>query len=84
MPHMHDERTGEFQPLPDQVTQVESGLAVTFQPTEEVAKQTDQFLPMGSVWRAGAIATAAACDRVRNDSPDGEEPTVKHKMPPPV
>ena len=26
MPHMHDERTGEFQPLPELVTQVESGL----------------------------------------------------------
>ena len=25
MPHQHDERTGDFQPLPDDVMQVESG-----------------------------------------------------------
>ena len=29
MPHMHDEETGEFQPLPDDVMQVESGLEVS-------------------------------------------------------
>ena len=84
MPHMHDERTGEFQPLPDQVTQVESGLAVSFQPADEVAMRTDQFLPVGWVWRAGACSTAAACDMVQNDSVDGGAPSVKHKMPPPA
>ena len=84
MPHMHDEQTGEFQPLPDQVTQVESGLAVSFQPADEVAKQTDQFLPVGWVWRAAACSTAAACDMIQNDSVDGGEPTAKHKMPPPA
>ena len=84
MPDMHDERTGEFHPLPELVTQVESGLAVSFQAADEVAKQTDQFLPVGWVWRAGAVATAAACDKVRRDSTDDGEPTVKYKMPPPV
>ena len=84
MPHMHDERTGEFQPLPELVTQLKSGLAVCFQPAEEIAMQTDQFLPVGWVWRAGAVATAAACDKVRRDSTDDGEPTVKYKMPPPV
>lgn len=54
MPHMHDEQTGEFQPLPDEVMQVESGLAVSFQPTHEIANQTDRFLPVGWYWRAGA------------------------------
>ena len=29
MPHMHDEQTGEFQSLPDEVMQVESGLEVS-------------------------------------------------------
>ena len=31
MPHMHDEQTGEFQTLPAEVLQVESGLEVSFQ-----------------------------------------------------
>ena len=84
MPHMHDEQTGEFQPLPELVTQVESGLAVSFQPTDEIAMRTDQFLPMGWVWRAGACSTAAACNMVQNESRDGEAPSVKHKMPPPT
>jgi hypothetical protein len=35
MPHMHDERTGGFQPLADEVTQVESDLAVSFRPACE-------------------------------------------------
>ena len=39
MPHMHDEHTGEFQPLPDDVMQVESGVEVSFQPTDEIANQ---------------------------------------------
>ena len=43
MPHMHDKQTGEFQPLPDDVMQVESGLEVSFQPMEEIANQTDRF-----------------------------------------
>ena len=84
MPHMHDERTGEFQPLPEHVAQVESGLAVSFQPADEVATQTDQFLPVGWVWRAGACSTAAACDMVQNVSVDGGETSLKHKMPPPA
>lgn len=84
MPHMHDERTGDFQPLADQVTQVESGLEVSFQPTEEIAMQTDRFLAVGWVWRAGALTAAAACEMVQNDSPADAEPSVKHKMPPRV
>ena len=35
MPHRHDERTGDFQPLPDDVMQVESGCEVSFQNTQE-------------------------------------------------
>lgn len=57
MPHMHDEHTGEFQALPDEVTQLESGLKVSFQRMAELANQTDHFLglacrcidPLGSV-----------------------------------
>jgi hypothetical protein len=75
MPHMHDEKTGEFQPLPDEVMQVESGLEVSFQPAEEIASQADRFLPVGWFWRAGAPTPSAVCEMVGAD--------VKHKMPPP-
>jgi len=81
MPHMHDEQTGEFELLPDEVTQVESGLEVSFQRAQEIVNQTDRFMPVGWVWRAGASTTSAACEMVREENPGETEPTVKHKMP---
>ena len=83
MPHMHDEQTGDFRPLPDQIMQVESGLEVSFQPTEEIASQTDRFLPVGWFWRAGASTPLAVCEMVQKESPGDGECSVKHKMPPP-
>jgi hypothetical protein len=83
MPHMHDEKTGEFQPLPDEVTQVESGLEVSFQPAEEIASQADRFLPVGWLWRAGAPTPVAACEMVGEERSGETERYVKHKMPPP-
>ena len=53
MPHMHDEVTGQFQSLPDQLMQVESGLEVSFRPSQEIADQPDCFLPVAWFWRAG-------------------------------
>ena len=82
MPHMHDEQTGEFQPLPDEVMQVESGLEVSFQPTVEIANQPDRFLPVGWFWRAGASTTVAACEMALEERPGDTERYVKHKMPP--
>ena len=82
MPHMHDENTGEFRPLPDEVMQVESGLEVSFQPTAEIADQTDRFLPVGWFWRSGASAPVAACEMVSEERPGDSGPCVKHKMPP--
>ena len=82
MPHMHDEQTGEFQPLPDEVTQVESGLEVSFQPTEEIANQAERFLPVGWFWRAGASTPSAVCEMVREEKPGDTEHYEKHKMPP--
>ena len=79
MPHMHDEQTGEFQSLPDEVMQVESGLAVSFQPSEEIANQTDRFLPVGWLWRAGAATPSAVCEMVWEESADDAERYVKHK-----
>ena len=80
MPHMHDEQTGEFQTLPDEVVQVESGLEVSFQPTEEIANQTDRFLPVGWFWRAGASTPSAVCEMVGEESAGETERYVKHKM----
>ena len=80
MPHMHDEQTGEFRTLPDEVTQVESGLKVTFQATEEITSQTDRFLPVGWFWRAGASTSSAACEMVWNETPGDTQRYGKHKM----
>ncbi len=80
MPHMHDELTGEFQPLPDEVMQVESGLEVSFQPAEEIANQTDRFLPVGWFWRAGASTPLAVCEMVWDEIPGDTERYGKHKM----
>ena len=79
MPHMHDEQTGEFRLLPDEVTQVESGLEVAFQPTEVIANQSEHFLPVGWLWRAGASAPSAVCEMVREESPGDTERYDKHK-----
>lgn len=81
MPHQHDDRSGEFQPLPDDVMQVESGLTVSFERREEIARRTESFLPVGWLWRAGATTVAAACEMVTQDGPEDEEKPVKHKHP---
>ena len=82
MPHMHDEKTGDFQPLPAQLMQVEAGLEVSFQPTAEIARQAGRFLPVAWVWRDGMSMPSAVCEMVRDeDGPDDEETPVKHKHP---
>jgi hypothetical protein len=80
MPHMHDEQTGEFQPLPDDVIQVESGLEVSFQPVDEIGTQPERFLPVGWSWRAGAMRSSAVCEMVWEEGQDEEERSDKHKM----
>ena len=82
MPHMHDEETGEFQPLAHQLLQVEAGLAVSFQAAAEIATQGDRFLPVAWVWRDGVSMPSAVCEMVQDeDGPDEDETPVKHKMP---
>jgi hypothetical protein len=80
MPHMHDEHTGEFRPLPEEVTQVESGLEVSFQPADEIASQADRFLPVGWFWRAGAPTPVAACEMVWEEGQGEVGRAGKHKM----
>ena len=82
MPHMHDEQTGEFHLLPDEVMQVESGLEVSFQPTEEITNLSDRFLPVGWFWRAGASTPVAVCEMVRDEGAGDTERYGKHKMKP--
>jgi hypothetical protein len=82
MPHQHEEATGEFLPLPADVMQVESGLAVSFQRLDAMASHTASFLPVGWLWRGGATTVAAACEMADPEGPEDEaEQPVKHKMP---
>ena len=80
MPHMHDEQTGDFVPLPDDVMQVEAGLAVSFHSAAEITGQADRFLPVAWLWRANEVTAAAACEMVEPESSAGDKPPVKHKM----
>ena len=79
MPHMHDELTGNFAPLPTGLIQVESGLKVSFEPAGDVAERAESFMPVGWAWRDGGSAPVAACEMVSaagRVAPDD----VKHKM----
>lgn len=80
MPHLHDEQTGGFQPLPDDVVQVESGLQVSFQAAQEITSQTERFLPVGWCWRAGAPAASAVCEMVGDEASGVSRSYTKHKM----
>lgn len=79
MPHMHDERSGDFQALPDEVVQVESGLEVSFQSRRELEKQTDQFLSVGWVWRAGAATPVAVCKMASGEGTADQEFSSRHE-----
>jgi hypothetical protein len=81
MPHQHDERTGDFQPLPDDVMQVEAGCQVLFQNTQEILNQANRFLPVAWRWQAGAAVPASVCEMVVPEEQDDPERPVKHKMP---
>jgi hypothetical protein len=61
MPHTHEDKTGAFALLPDDVTQVESGLEVAFQSMDEITSQPDRFMPVGWFWRAGARTPLSFC-----------------------
>ena len=80
MPHTHDEKTGAFQLLGDDVVQVESGLEVSFKTANEITSQRDSFLPVGWLWRAGQSAPVAVCEMVAKESTIDEELHANHKM----
>jgi hypothetical protein len=60
MPHMHNDETGGFEALPDDVVQVEDAMKVTFQPREP-ASAGEFSLPVGWVWREGARGVEEMC-----------------------
>jgi hypothetical protein len=62
MPHMHDEKTGAFQLLPDGVTQVEENLRVSFQSKELPGRF---YLPVAWLWRDGP-APGTVCTALCN------------------
>ncbi len=79
MPHMHDEMTGDFAPLPSGFMQVESGLKVSFEPAGDLVVRAEPFIPVGWAWRNGESVPVAACEMVsaaNTNDPDD----VKHKM----
>ena len=80
MPHMHDDQTGGFQPLADDMIQLESGLEVSFRQTKEIANQTDRFLPVGWYWRAGASTPVAVCEMVVEEGKGDAARSIKHTM----
>ena len=82
MPHMHGQQTGEFESLPDDVVQVESGLEVSFRSAEEVENQAARFLPVGWCWQAGAPKSVAVCemDEEEEEKKGDTKQVIKHKM----
>ena len=79
MPHMHDAITGRFQPLGDELMQVETDLEVSFRPIDEVEKQAGRYLPVGWCWRAGAASPVAACE-MASPTDDDALAFVQHTM----
>lgn len=80
MPHMHAADTGEFQTLPATLTQLESGLCVSFQSSEQIAAQPKRYAPVAWVWRDGRVAVAAACEMAQEEHSDADNALEKHKM----
>jgi hypothetical protein len=61
MPHMHDEVTGRFRPLPENVTQVEDDLRVSFRTSSEIVEEGNlTYVPVGWYWR-GAPQAQLSC-----------------------
>ena len=74
MPHMHSEETGEFQPLPPDVVQVEDGLEVSFRPAGQVHNELDRYIPVAWAWRENAITTMSMCYSFCEEQGPGPSP----------
>jgi hypothetical protein len=60
MPHMHDEKTGAFQLLPEGVMQVEDNLKVSFQ---SVNPPENSYVPVAWFWHNG-LTTGSTCKAI--------------------
>jgi hypothetical protein len=60
MPHMHGEGAGRFEPLAQDMVQVEAGLRVSFRPAESVG-DSSRYFPVGWMWRGEGSTAAMAC-----------------------
>jgi hypothetical protein len=80
MPHMHDEKSGDFRLLPDDVTQLDSGLQVSFGSAQTLENQTEPFLPTSWFWRGSAPTAVAVCEMVGEISGGEIARYDKHKM----
>jgi len=61
IPHMHDEKTGAFQLLPEGMIQVEDNLRVSFQSVDPPERS---YVPVAWFWRDGptpGVKCAAIC-----------------------
>jgi hypothetical protein len=56
MPHMHNEFTGAFEELPDDLLQVEDGLEVSFEAADAVRARAERMVPVAWKWRNGVNA----------------------------
>ena len=61
MPHLHEDETGRFLPLPDGLIQVEDDLTVTFQTEQQLARQRDPVIQVGWLWRGDGVHATAKC-----------------------
>ncbi|MCA9015758.1 MAG: hypothetical protein KDA77_10545 [Planctomycetaceae bacterium] len=65
VPHMHDEQTGEFLPLPEDKVQSESQLKVTFIQRNSL---TDNDIPVAWKWN-DELQVVQTCQVCRPDGP---------------
>jgi hypothetical protein len=61
MPHLHENETGRFLPMPEGYIQVEDDLKVTFPTEEEIAADNDPMIQVGWVWRGDGVRGMAKC-----------------------
>ncbi len=80
MPHMHDEASGAFQPLPEGILQVESAFEVSFRTAGEIVNQRSLFLPVAWTWQAGTPAPSAVCEMVWDGGSSDSGRNADHKM----
>ncbi len=70
LPHSHDDETGAFSELPDDVVSVERGQRVSFQKSVDVADPA-HFVEVGWRWVGDAVTGMMACHMKCVTNPHG-------------